>query len=312
MGPNVRVCGRLGGRVTDVILVRSCTRDGRGGSPTAVVVEHARPGSEDALDDVTRRALAGRAPASHTAFIKVPDIGTEPIGVRFFTRLGELSGCGHGTIAVHAYLASAGLAPVERSRLSIGGRTVEVTGTRVGDEIEAWVDHSGVTTAPASTRLAADIRSALTMTDDPAGRAPAFGVDAVIANPGAPRLLLAVVDRATLATLRPDPAALATACRRHGLLGCFVHVTERRPSGYVGAARMFAPAIGIDEDVANANSTAGLAVALAAATRSVCRLVLDQGDALGAPSTVRAEAVPPSDEASGTVRTGGRARVESR
>jgi trans-2,3-dihydro-3-hydroxyanthranilate isomerase len=149
------------------------------------------------------------------------------------------------------------------------------------------------------------------VTDDPAGRASAFGVDAVIANPGAPRLLLAVVDRATLATLRPDPAALATACRRHGLLGCFVHVTERRPSGYVGAARMFAPAIGVDEDVANANSTAGQPVALATARRSVCRLVLDQGDALGKPSTVHAESVPPSDEASGTVRAGGRAHVES-
>jgi trans-2,3-dihydro-3-hydroxyanthranilate isomerase len=70
----------------------------------------------------------------------VPNTGTEPIGVRFFTRLDELSGCGHGTIAVHAYLASAGRTPVERSRLLIGGRTVEVTGTPVGDEIEAWVD----------------------------------------------------------------------------------------------------------------------------------------------------------------------------
>jgi trans-2,3-dihydro-3-hydroxyanthranilate isomerase len=47
---------------------------------------------------------------------------------------------------------------------------------------------------------------------------------------------------------------------------------------------MFAPSIGVPEDIANANSTACLAAFLGR------ELAVDMGDALGAPSTVVADA----------------------
>jgi predicted PhzF superfamily epimerase YddE/YHI9 len=62
----------------------------------------------------------------------------------------------------------------------------------------------------------------------------------------------------------PTPRQADGGVRRYGLLGCFVYVP---PAGdRPGAARMFAPAIGVDEDVANANSTGCLAAHLLATT----------------------------------------------
>jgi predicted PhzF superfamily epimerase YddE/YHI9 len=75
--------------------------------------------------------------------------------------------------------------------------------------------------------------------------------------------------------------------RRLGLLGCFVYVP---PDGDApAAARMFAPAIGVPEDVANANSTGCLAAHLLVSTGAE-RVEVEQGDALGRPATVFASA----------------------
>jgi trans-2,3-dihydro-3-hydroxyanthranilate isomerase len=102
----------------------------------------------------------------------------------------------------------------------------------------------------------------------------------VVAAVGRPRLLVAVPDRAALDALAPDQAALRAACDAAGLLGCYVY-TPPAPDGRA-AARMFAPSIGVPEDIANANSTACLAAALG---RSVA---VDMGDALGEPATITA------------------------
>ncbi|WP_426502758.1 PhzF family phenazine biosynthesis protein [Dactylosporangium sp. McL0621] len=76
--------------------MNACTRDGQGGSPTAVVIDNAT------LTDDDRHAIARTTGTSHTAFI---DTGTaDAPTVRFFTSAGELTNCGHGTIAAQAVL----------------------------------------------------------------------------------------------------------------------------------------------------------------------------------------------------------------
>lgn len=58
-----------------------------------------------------------------------------------------------------------------------------------------------------------------------------------------------------------------------------------------GAARMFAPAIGVDEDVANANSTGCLAAHLLDTTGAqTVAIEVEQGDTLGRPASVLASA----------------------
>jgi predicted PhzF superfamily epimerase YddE/YHI9 len=69
---------------------------------------------------------------------------------------------------------------------------------------------------------------------------------------------------------------------------------------------MFAPAIGVPEDIANANSTGCLAAHMLATGRDP-EVAVDQGDALGHPSTVYATAA--STDRGIATRVGGAARL---
>jgi PhzF family phenazine biosynthesis protein len=202
--------------------------------------------------------------------------------VRFFTSEGELNGCGHGTVAAQAVLLQRSDAATRRGSQRTGGRTFEVVATRRADGIEVWFDQGTVAVSRPSTEDADEVCAALGVVGD-----------LMRASPGTPRYLVAVSDREALDGLTPDLDRLA----RLPVLGCFV---DALTGPGVAAARMFAPAIGVPEDIANANSTGCLAAHLNAPL-----LRVDQGDARGFPSTVLASAD------GGRVRVGGVAVVRA-
>lgn len=119
-------------------------------------------------------------------------------------------------------------------------------------------------------------------------------------------MLVPVSSRGELMALAPEPDQLARVCDRLDVLGCYVH-TVPDDSGRA-AARMFAPAIGVAEDVANANSTACLATRVA--SRGTTRIVVDMGDSLGRPSTIVAGVR--STPTGSVTYVGGTARVAGR
>jgi trans-2,3-dihydro-3-hydroxyanthranilate isomerase len=101
-------------RDSDMTIVHACTRDGRGGSPTAVLIDDA------SLTDSARRTIVRRAGTSHAAFIDT-STRTAP-AVRFFTTHGELTNCGHGTIAAQAVLLDRGWTTEHRGQQRTGAR----------------------------------------------------------------------------------------------------------------------------------------------------------------------------------------------
>lgn len=254
----------------DVTIVRACLRDDAGGSPTAVLDE--RP-----LSDEDRRRIPVRAGTSHAVFVGAA--GDGPVPLRFFTAAGELPACGHGTVAALAYLAA-----------------------RAGGEHRATLRASGGPFAgravPDGTRWRAAFGAGPVDLRDPAPSErdtvlSALGLaaaEARVAAIGRPRLLVEVTDRDALAALTPDLDRLRAACDAAGFLGCYVH-TAPTGTGRV-AARMFAPSIGVPEDIANANSTACLAAHLANRSADGVDLTVDMGDALGSPATITATARP--------------------
>lgn len=274
-----------GGRV---VVIDACTRDGRGGSPTAVVID------DGTLTDGARRAVVRTAGTSHAAFVGTATGGVP--AVRFFTAEGELRNCGHGTIAAQAVLLERDGANYRVGRQHTGGRTFATTAERRPEGIEVWFDQGTV-----------ELRDG----DGIGGVIAALGLapgevagDPRIASPGTPRLLVGVRDRRALPALRPDLDRLATECRRLGLLGCFAFALSA--AGKTADARMFAPAIGVDEDVVNANSSGCLAAHLLATGRGGS-IEVRQGDALGRPCVVHAAA---TDSGAGiTVRIGATAAV---
>jgi len=277
----------------DVTIIGACRRQGRGGSPTAVL--------DDApFTDAERRRVPAAAGTSHAVFIAAVE-GEGPARpsyqLRFFTGEGELPACGHGTVAALALLALRYCGADYRAVLHTTGRVFEGWARRERDGLTAAFDPGPIGLRDAGEPELRAIATALGM----AGEALPDG--ACVASPSRPRLLLPVRTRTALAGLDPDFAALRAACDRYGLLGCYAYSIPNADGR--AAARMFAPSIGVPEDVANANSTACLAAYLA--DQGVTGIAVDMGDHLGHPSTIIASA---QRSASGTlIRLGGAAEI---
>ncbi|GGS80798.1 hypothetical protein GCM10010222_22620 [Streptomyces tanashiensis] len=310
-------------------LVHACVRDGRGGSPTAVLDDG--PFGED-----VRRRVPGEAGASHAVFVSPcpAQDGLPVFSLRFFTSEGELPSCGHGTVAALGYLAARAGTDAYRVLLRVAGRTFPGWAERKGSYAEVGFAYGPVELREPAAGESELVLPALGLAPytlgrpealrpnplgqpDTLGRQEAPGPnpprqpdtpgrpDALapgtlrpgvrVASVGRPRLLVPVASRSDLAALAPDMERLRAACDRLGLLGCYVY-SAPSPSGRV-AARMFAPSIGVPEDIANANSTACLAAHLAG--RGIGRIAVDMGDSLGSPATISATT------RDGVVRLGG-------
>jgi trans-2,3-dihydro-3-hydroxyanthranilate isomerase len=275
-----------------VTVVHACQRAGRGGSPTAVV-------DEALLSHAQRCAVPVAAGTSHVVFISTEGRGSgrPTASLRFFTAAGELPACGHGTVAALAVLAEHDRTGELEAVLRSGGRTFRGRATGRGERYEAAFDPGPVNLRAAASSEAAPVLSALGL-DPQHAPAPCH-----IGSVGRPRMLVEMSGREVLANLAPDMIQLREACDRQGLLGCYVYSTPS-PDGRA-AARMFAPSIGVPEDIANANSTACLAAHVA--DRGFWTLDVDMGDALREPSTIAATARP--GPAGPLVRVGGTARI---
>lgn len=250
------------------MIVDACLRDGRGGSPTVVL-------PETPMSDGERRRIPVAARTSHAVF--AGGDGT----LRFFTAEGELPACGHGTVAALAWLGDF------EGSLRTGSREFAARAVRRGDVVEAAFDAGRVELREPSTVERDLVVAAL------GGEVVASA--ARVASIGRARLLVPVEDREALAALSPDLDRLREACDRVGFLGCYVYSP---PVGGRAAARMFAPSIGVPEDIANANSTACLAAHLDTA------VAVDMGDSLGSPATITA-----APTTGGRVELGGIART---
>ncbi|MFE2166832.1 PhzF family phenazine biosynthesis protein [Streptomyces sp. NPDC059447] len=282
-------------------IVRACLRDGAGGSPTAVVLD------DDRLGDEERRRVPLEQGTSHAVFLQVPrpDAPEPPlVRIRFFTSEGELPACGHGTVAALAFLASragAEAGPEYRVTLRASTRTFDGWAVRQGAEgASSPYFSAGFDPGPVGIRYPTAAERGLALAPlGIAGQGAAPGVR--VAGVGRERLLVPVASRAALAAVDPDLDGLRDACDRLGLLGAYVY-SPPSPAGRL-AARMFAPSIGVPEDIANANSTACLAALLA--RQGTTRISVDMGDAIGKPATITATAhVGPSGV---RIRVGGTA-----
>ncbi|MER7757702.1 PhzF family phenazine biosynthesis protein [Kitasatospora sp. NPDC097643] len=277
----------------EVAIVDVCQRDGAGGSPTAVL--------DDApFTDEERCRVPTELGTSHAVFLHPTGIerGRPSYALRFFTAQGELPACGHGTVAALAVLAErAGGDHHHRVVLRTAHRGFDGRAGRNGDGLTASFDPGPVSLRNTGRAELSAVAAGLGLTED------AVAGDACVASNGRPRLLLPVRSRAALAELTPDFALLRAVCDRYGLLGCYAYSPPDRHGR--AAARMFAPSIGVPEDIANANSTACLAAH--AAGFGTHRLTVDMGDHLGSPSTITATVH--RDRTGHRIRVGGQAAI---
>jgi PhzF family phenazine biosynthesis protein len=233
---------------------------------------------------------------SHAVFVS---LGSSPdvVALRFFTATGELPGCGHGTVAALAFLAERSGGQRYQTVLSASGRAFSGNAICDRDEISAGFD-PGVAGVRQPRNAERDL-----VRESFGDGSDVLADDVWVASLGRARLLVPVASRSALAELTPDLARLRDGCDRLDLLGCYVYSLPS--AGGRLAARMFAPAIGVPEDIANANSTACLAAHLA--QHGVNAVTVDMGDAVGRPASVTATAE--LQGAAIKIRVGGTAKV---
>jgi trans-2,3-dihydro-3-hydroxyanthranilate isomerase len=118
-----------------VTIVNACLREGRGGSPTAVL-------DETALSNNERRDVPVRMGTSHAVFVSVGGSGraSPEVSLRFFTAMGELPACGHGTVAALAYLAQRDGLHECQATIRASGRVFTGRAARVNGELRATFD----------------------------------------------------------------------------------------------------------------------------------------------------------------------------
>jgi len=115
-----------------------------------------------------------------------------------------------------------------------------------------------------------------------------------VAQKGGTRLLIGLRSVRRLDSLKPDLAALRRLSAHVGADGYFIFARDGAADGCLTEARLFCPAIGIDEDPVSGNAHGMLGVylyahGLLAATDGRPRFAGMQGRALGRPGRVQIE-----------------------
>jgi PhzF family phenazine biosynthesis protein len=215
------------------------------GNPAGVVLD------AQLLSDREMQSLARELGNGDTAFVLPPDDAHHDLRIRFFTPRKEAAFVGHATLAAHAVLQSLESRPFRLQQGQTG--TVEVT---------ALANDGGF-----AIRQPPPLLGRVITTDELQEALALLGVQDGQLDPACPaqiigsastRLLLGVNETGVLDHLRPQFAALATLSATLGAQGYFLFTRHPAGSDCDTEARMFCPAIGIDEDPVSGNAHAML------------------------------------------------------
>ncbi|RGY67105.1 PhzF family isomerase [Fusobacterium ulcerans] len=221
------------------------------GNPAGVVYK------ADGLTEVDMQRIARELNNSETAFIFSSDSKEYDVHVRFFTPLREVPICGHATIAAHYVIAlennfkektcirqktGAGILPVEIEPIDNSYNVIMTQGkVEFGDIID------GKNLDRLVSALGID-------NDDLIKEAPVQ-----IVSTGHSKVMIGIKDYKQLHNLRPDMKELNKLSDIINCNGYFVFTFDSKEKDILLKGRMFAPAIGIEEDpvTGNANGPVG-------------------------------------------------------
>jgi PhzF family phenazine biosynthesis protein len=274
-------------RMVRIFQVDAFTDTQFAGNPAGVVLD------AQELSDPEMQSIARELNNGDTAFV-LPATGPDhDIKVRFFTPRKEAPFVGHATLAAHAVLARGSPLPVRRQQGGTGIVEVRALPDNRGFAIRQSAPPLGRTLAAAELN---QVLPLLGLTHEQLDES----CPARIAGAASTRLLLGVRDPAALDAMRPQLAALGELSASLGAQGYFVFTRQARAADCLTEARMFCPALGIDEDPVSGNAHAMLGVylvehGLLTAEDFVARFSGAQGRHVGRPGRVAVEVAVGSD-----------------
>lgn len=275
-----------------IYQVHAFTDRGLGGSPTGVVL------NAGGLNEVQMQAIAKKLPVSHTAFVTEVVDQDHDINIRFFTPNGEIRNCGHATIAAHFLLATekeTSQGYISKQKTQSGVQEVQIHPE--DGIINVTFEQNEVLLSGVEKGVVQELLELLDLSSsDLPEQYPIM-----LASPGANRFLIPLRSQAALAKLKPDFPAMQSLCERTDSIGCFVFTLNGSDDRWEAWGRMFAPRIGVDEDIINGNSSGCLGAYLINLSNTgfdhtALTLTVYQGHGFGTPGKVVVKAQKSSEE----------------
>ena len=219
------------------------------GNPAVVDV------NADGLSEDQMRSIARELNNSETAFLLSPDDNNCDGRIRYFTPTTEVPTCGHATVAaMYAKAIEEGIGScVLRMKTQIGVLPFEIC--RTGDSIKVWMTQGKIEIDPPfppaiCTSL---LENMGLQPGDLDSRCPIQ-----IASTGHSKVMIGIASKEKLNRLTPNFQGLKELSKIIKCSGYFVFTLCSDSPDILSHGRMFAPAIGINEDPVTGNANGPL------------------------------------------------------
>lgn len=232
-----------------VYQVDSFTRTKLSGNPAGVV------SNAEGLSEAQMQQIARELNNSETAFIFTPQNSADyDVEVRFFTPTAEVPICGHATIAAHYIRAIEGKHTIGRALQKTKAGILAVdTLQKDGDFAIQMTQASPHIEPPLAENIVQKLTQALGISKaDLREDCPVC-----VASTGHGKVMIGIKSIEILHSLSPDMQALISISKEIACNGFYVF-TLHEDEEFLAHGRMFAPAIGINEDPVTGNANGPL------------------------------------------------------
>ena len=232
-----------------VFQVDSFTRTKFSGNPAGVVLD------AGSLSERQMQQIARELNNSETAFVLPPKGPDHDVWVRFFTPTVEVPSCGHATIAAHyARAVECGAGAITIIQLT-GAGLMPIQILPEGNDYRIRMTQGPIVLEPPiSEDHVREIRHAMGLREEDCERQ----MPVQVASTGHSKVMIPILRRSVLEALTPDMPRLVNLSHLLGCNGYFVFTMDQPDPGALTQARMFAPAIGIQEDPVTGNGNGPL------------------------------------------------------
>ncbi|WP_336032044.1 PhzF family isomerase [Acinetobacter pittii] len=235
--------------MTTIYIVDAFTTKPNTGNRAGVVLD------ADHLTTQEMQDIAAFAGYSETAFVLSPKDQSHDIHVRYFTPTHEVPICGHATIATHFLRATSGHHSDYPLIAKTGAGHLPVSIFGSPEELLVKMTQGRVEFLPPfNARQRSELAGALGVSESDFADLPIQ-----VVTTGHSKVMVPMLSRSKLDGLTPNNEKLKAISAEIGCNGFFPFVLEGSKQEPVTYGRMFAPAIGINEDpvTGNANGPAG-------------------------------------------------------
>ncbi len=241
----------------------------------------------EGLTDREMLLIARELKNSETAFIfSSPEKNSGyDVEVRFFTPTTEVPICGHATIAAHFVRAlERQVRPGQTTWQKTKAGILPIEILESGGAVKIKMTQGNIAFEPISAFNRSTLLKALGISEDELNK----DCPIEIASTGHSKVMIGIQSRAKLNQLSPDLAELKKVSAAIGCNGYFVFTFDSDSPEILTHGRMFAPAIGIDEDpvTGNANGPLGAYIIKNRLTNfqgDRFSFITKQGEAMGRP-----------------------------